>query len=152
MALDPLRHIKLTPYTPARTVFRNRDCYRVKVVASNENHMPKEIFGYQRTLLDPEQGTTCDEFSFICSPYDLTIYPKNSPDPAQFPQYFRKDTFDIYVPGIGEAAEVLADVEAQVCHLVSLLNKLDKLVALPVIWCPSEPAPATDHSSDTSIL
>lgn len=131
-------HIKLTPYTPDVVRFKGRDTFRVKIVASDGHNMPNEIFGHKRTLVDSVTNTQQDEFCFVCSPYDLTIYPANEPDPEQSPQFFRKDTIDILVPGVEMAEEVILEVQAQVNALISLLKALDRLNAADVIYCPAD--------------
>jgi hypothetical protein len=131
--------IKLTASTPSIVKFKGRDTFRVQIVASDAEDMPNEIFGHQRTLVDPDTNTYQDEFCFVCSPYDLSIYPANEPDPEQFPQFFRKATIDILVPGVEIAQEVIEEVQEQVCHLITLLNKLDELEAATPVWCPSPP-------------
>ena len=131
--------IKLTPSTPSIVKFKGRDTFRVQIVASDGENVPNEIFGHQRTLVDPLTSEYQDEFCFVCSPYDLSIYPANEPDPEQFPQFFRKDTIDILVPGIEIAQEVITEVQEQVCHLITLMEKLDELEAAAPVWCPSPP-------------
>lgn len=131
--------IKLTPYTPSIVKLDGRDTFRVRIVASDGEGMPNEIFGHQRTLVNPDTLEYQDEFVFVCSAYDLSIYPAEEPSESQSPAFFRKDTIDILVPGVEMAAEVIAEVQAQVCHLVVLLEKLDELEALPPVWCPSPP-------------
>src|SRR5262249_612577 len=111
-------HIKITPYTPQVVRFRGEDTFRVRILASDANRMPNEIFGHQRSIIDYDTNATLDEFCFVCSPLDLVTYPAGSPNPDQFPAFFRKDTIDILVPGVTMAADVIADVEAQVCRLV----------------------------------
>jgi hypothetical protein len=131
--------IKLTPATPSIVKFEGRDSFRIQITASDAENLPNEIFGHQRTLVDPDTSTTQDEFAFVCSPYDLSIYPANEPDPEQFPQYFRKATIDILVPGVEMAQEVITEVQEQVCHLITLLEKLDELEAGTPVWCPDAP-------------
>lgn len=135
----PTYRIKLTTSTPEVTKFKGRDTFRVIVVASDAEEMPNEIFVHQRTLVDPYTNDTQDEFCFIASPYDLSIYPANEPSPTQSPAYFRKDTIDILVPGILIAEEVIAAVEEQVCHLITVLTKLCETTERDPVWCPSAP-------------
>jgi len=141
--------IKLTPFTPSFIKFRGRNVFRVKIVASDAEDMPNEIFGHQRTLVDPDTNEYQDEFCFVCSPFDLSTYPANEPDPTQTPQFFRKDTIDIYVPGIEIAESTISSVQEQVCHLITLLGKLDELNEGAATWCPS--APDEESSSSSSL-
>lgn len=128
--------VKLTPYTPEVVVFRGKDTFRVKVVASNANDMPSEIFGHQRTPIDTATSTYQDEFVFVCTAYDLSTYPTNAPDTSQDPPFFRKDTLDILVPNIETGNKVIEEVKDQVAVLVADLFKLDVLNAGTVEWVP----------------
>lgn len=131
--------IKLTPFTPELIKFLGRDTFRVKVVASDGEGLPNEVFLHQKTLVDPNTNSQQDEFVAVCSPYDLSIYPANTPAVDQSPAFFRKDTIDILVPGTEMAQDVINAVLEQVCHLITLLEKLDELEALAPVWCPSPP-------------
>ncbi len=139
--------IKLTIAQPTRVAYNGRDTFRVQVTASDGENMPNEIFGHKQWVSDYETNELCDEFCFICSPYDISTYPANEPDPEQVPPYFRKATLDIYVPGTGAAGTVIQAIETQVCGLVALLDQLDVLDNVQVAWCPSAP---DDDSSDSS--
>lgn len=147
---DTVRRIKLQFFSPLRVRLAGFDSFRVKVVASDGNLIPNEIFGFQRTLIAGDVPQTCDEFQFVCSAYDLSIYPVDEPDPEQSPQFFRKDTIDILVPGVGAADEAMADIEAQVCRLITTLNLLDNLDSGSVVWCPGPPPDDESDTSDTS--
>jgi len=129
--------IKLTPYTPEVVEFEGKDTFRVKIVASNATDMPVEIFGHQRTPIDPATSTYQDEFVFVCTAYDLSTYPANTPDMSQDPPFFRKDTMDILVPNIVAGNKVIEEVKAQVHILVADLFKLDALNLGTVEWVPS---------------
>lgn len=95
--------------------------------------MPSEIFAHFRRLVDAETGRTSDEFSHVCSPFDLTLYPANAPDPAQFPQYFRKSTVDILLPSLAALEEAWSAINAEVGELVEALNRLDRLVVADTV-------------------
>lgn len=129
--------IKLTPYTPEVVAFEGKDTFRVKIVASNATDMPVEIFGHQRTPIDPATSTYQDEFVFVCTAYDLSTYPANTPNMSQDPPFFRKDTMDILVPNIVAGNKVIEEVKAQVHILVADLFKLDALNLGTVEWVPS---------------
>jgi len=133
----PDYRIKLTPYTPSVVEFRGKDTFRVKIVASNATDMPVEIFGHQRTPIDPATSTYQDEFVFVCTAYDLSTYPANTPSSSQDPPFFRKDTMDILVPNVVTGNSVIAEVKAQVHTLIADLVKLDALNLATVEWVPS---------------
>jgi len=128
--------IKLTPSSPEIVKFKGRDTFRLQVVASDGENLPNEIFGHQRTLIDANTSTTADEFCFICSPYDLSIYPANAPAAEQSPAFFRKDTIDILLPGVEKYEEVWGSIQTQVCALITLLESLDDLNTGTAVWCP----------------
>ena len=130
--------IKLTPYTPSRVKLAGRDTFRLRIVASNGEDMPNEIFLHQRTLIDAVEETTRDEFVCIASAFDMSIYPINDPEETQSPAFFRKDTMDIYLPSVTVVDEVIDEVEAQVAALINVMRTLDELSALEPIWIPDE--------------
>lgn len=146
----PTPRIKLTPYAPELVRRKGRDTFRVKVQASDAANMPNEIFGYQRTLLDPHTGEQLDEFCFVCSPFDLVTYPANEPRAGQLPAFFRKSYVDILVPGLQTVQETLDEIEQQVCHLVTTLKTQCEVAALEPYWCPAPPPDA--EPDDSSIL
>jgi hypothetical protein len=131
--------IKLIVESPTRVAFKGRDSFRIRVTASSGVNMPEEIFGHQKTLVDPYTEETQDEFVFVCSPYDLSIYPANVPDEEQSPAFFRKSTVDILVPGIDMAEEVITSISEQVDELVKLLNRLDTLDEQTSTWYSENP-------------
>lgn len=131
--------IKLTPYTPEIVRFKGRDTFRVRIVASDATDMPNEIFLHQKTLVNPNDGSTQDEFVAVCSPYDLSIYPANTPAAEQSPAFFRKSEIDILVPGVEISSDVITSVMEQVSHLISVMNSLDEMEAQTPVWYPSAP-------------
>lgn len=132
--------IKLVFSTPSIVRYRNDETLRLAVTASNGTDMPDEIFLHQKSLVDVNTDLECDEFVAICSPYDLSIYPANEPDEDQIPPFFRKATLDILLPGVGTLVDVQADIEKQVCRLISLLDDLDTVSEVTEVWCPNEPS------------
>lgn len=138
--------IKLTTQSPEVTKFKFRDVFRIRIIASDSEDMPSEIFLYQKTLVNPQTGEDTDEFIAICSPFDLSIYPANEPNPTQDPPFFRKDTIDVLLPSVETVDTFVTSVQEQVCHLISLLKKLDDISTTSVIWCPEAP----DESSSSS--
>ena len=133
------RRIKLTIQTPESAVFSDREVFRVRIAASDAENMPNEVFGYQKTLIDPHTGLTQDEFSFVASAFDLSTYPSTAPQPGQLPAYFRKSTIDVLMPGLSTAQEFIAQIEAEVSRLIYLMNRLDELTAATSVWIPSPP-------------
>ena len=142
------RAIKLTFSTPAVVKFKGRDTFRVQVVASDGVDIPDEIFGHQRTLVDPYTLTYQDEFCFVCSALDLSTYPANEPNSEQSPPFFRKAVADFLTPGVATAQEAIAEIRKEVECLISSLNQLDELEPGSEEWVGPEPV---DDSSESSI-
>ena len=144
-------NIKLTPSTPDIMRFKGRDTFRLVVVASDAVNMPNEIFGHQRKLVDPDTNELQDEFCFVCSPYDLSAYPANAPDPLQSPQFYRLDTLDILLPSVTTYDEVWTSIQNQVAVLISTMKSLDRLNVNTPVWIPEEPASSSSSSSSSII-
>lgn len=134
------RAVRLDITTPNKILFKGRDTFRVVITVAEAIDMPKEIFGFQRTLIDPYTGREADEFQFVCSAYDLSAYPANVPNPAQIPAYFRKSQIDVLVPGLIIAERFIDAVKEQVCTLRVQMDTLDRLGTPVSIWCGPEPA------------
>lgn len=109
------------------------DGFRLQITASDAVNMPAEVFAHFRRLVDPETGRMTDEFSHVCSAFDLTVYPANEPDPSQFPQYFRTATVDILLPSLQAVEEGWKAINLEVRELVRALNRLDRLVVAETI-------------------
>jgi hypothetical protein len=101
--------------------------------------MPTAIFGFQQTLVDPVTGQQQDEFSFVCSPYELSIFPANAPNPTQSPAYFRKSEIDILLPTVAMFETTKEEITSQVTRLISLLEALDTLSVTDVVVLGSPP-------------
>jgi len=150
------RGITLVREELARTFVKNRgDAFRLRITAVDNVLMPKHIFAHQRRLVDPYDGTTGDEFCFITSPFDATIYPASEPDVQQFPQFFRKDVVDILLPSSEAADEAWSAIHSQVCNLVAAYNRLDALVPAETVRCgddlTAEESSSESNSSSASL-
>jgi len=139
--------IKLTFQSPDITEFLGRNTLRMVVTASDAEDLPNEIFLHQKTVVNMALAETQDEFVAICSPYDLSDYPADTPTPTQSPQFFRKATIDILLPGIGYFQDVKNEIEAQVRHLLTLLPQLDNLEVTDEVWIPTAPVESSSESS-----
>ena len=133
------RGISLIREELEKTFLANRgDVFRLRITAVDEMLMPRHIFAHQRTLVDPFGGTATDEFCFITSPFDATIYPIDNPDLNQFPQFFRKDVVDFLVPSTEIAEDCWTAIHTQVCNLVDSYNRLDTLLEVETVRCGEE--------------
>lgn len=142
--------VKLTPSAPETVRFLGRNTLRMRIVASDAENMPNEIFLHQRIPVDLSAGETQDEFLAICSPFDLSAYPVGDPADGQSPAFFRKAEIDVLLPGIDTSNAFLAEVVAQVSHLTELLQGLDRLETGQSVWCPSAPDEEDSSSSSSS--
>ena len=145
------RGVSLVREEIAREFVKNRgDAFRLRITAVDNVLMPKAIFAHQRRLVDPYDGSTGDEFCFIASPFDCTIYPANAPDANQFPQFFRKATVDILLPSTEAAAETWSAIHTQVCNLVAAYNRLDALLVVETVRCGGDLEPEVSASESGS--
>lgn len=140
------RHIRLVAMSPEPVKFFDRKGFRVVIRVEEAVNMPKEIFGFHRVSVDALTGKSQDEFSFVCSPYDLATYPANLPDDSKDP-YFRKDSLDVVLPSVSAAQKFIDAVYEEVGMLVRLLCELDKLQVVRDAWIPGPPEGSSSSSS-----
>jgi len=143
--------ITLTFQTPEPVAFEGREVFRLVCTASNGVNVPNEVFGHEKTLVDPVTGMQQDEFSFICSPYELSIFPANEPDPTQSPQFFRKASLDILLPSVQIFADTKDAIESQVSRLLDLLNLLDELQNTQIVTLTAGTASEDSSSSSSDV-
>jgi hypothetical protein len=130
------RQVTLSRSAQERIFVPNRgEAFRLRVEALYPEGLPAEIFAHQKRLIDPATGETGDEFCFVCSPFDLTIYPANEPEPTQFPQFFRKSVVDILLGTQALADDLWRNLQQEVNELISALNKLDVLGEAETVLC-----------------
>lgn len=141
--------ITLTFQTPEPVTFRGREVFRLVCTASGGTNMPNEIFGHQKALVDPTTGLQQDEFSFICSPYELSIFPANEPSVSQSPAFFRKAEIDILLPTVTMYTDTKAEITSQVDRLLTLLEALDTLQVEDVVTLSAGTADSTSSSSES---
>lgn len=145
------RGISLVREEIVKTFVKNRgDVFRLRITAQDEVLMTRYIFAHQRTLLDPYEGSQFDEFCFIASPFDCTIYPVGEPDINQYPQFFRKDTIDILLASTEMAEDAWEAIREHVCNLVAAYNRLDALVQVETTRCGGELETVESVSESTS--
>lgn len=133
------RFIKLLRSPQARQAVPSQGLgFRMKIEATEAEGLPLEIFGHQRVAVDPDDENVKDEFIFVCSPYDLTLYPANTPDSEQSPPYFRKAVVDVVLPAQTTADEMWDAIKTEVCILIEALNAMDVLVEAEEFVCGEE--------------
>jgi len=130
------RGISLRRLEQSRVFVPNRgEAFRLVIVAEDAVQMSEEVFAHQKRLVDPYTGETGDEFVFVCSPFDLTIYPASEPDPTQFPPFFRKAQIDLLLPSTEAAETAWTVIYGEVCELVAAMNRNDRLAEGETIRC-----------------
>jgi hypothetical protein len=135
------RSLKLTFEAPAIGLFEGRSCYRMRVVASEGDGVPDEIFLWTKAPANPIGGKVRNRFQTICGPFELGIgpgapdepLPIGAPDEAEFPPEFRSDVMDILLPSTESYAEVKRQVIALVRELLLALDRLDTLAVEDVV-------------------
>ncbi len=134
------RSIRLRRSAQARQAVPNQGLgFRLKITAVTASGLPTAIFGYQRVAVAPHDPELYkDEFLFVCSPYDLTLYPEGAPDDTQSPAFFRKDEIDVVVASQTVANELWNAVKQEVCVLIDALNAMDVLVTAEDFVCGEE--------------
>lgn len=125
------RGITLTREQSARVLVANRgDAFRLRVTASAAEGLDNEIFIHQRLLSDPEAVGIANDYVCVCTPYDLTIYPKNDPDVSQFPPFFRLSVIDILLPTSAAVEEAWIAIRSDVDSLLSAMARLSRMTVL----------------------
>lgn len=137
------RAIQLHIQTPEPMQFQGRGVFRVVIDVVQAVNIDEEIFLHQRTVVDPIQNEYMDQFLAVCSPFDLSIYPANAPDPTQDPPFFRKSQIDFLLPTVDFAQEVTNEVQRQVRSMLDTANQLDQLTPGYTVWEPAEPSTTT---------
>lgn len=140
------RHVHLRFFTPEPAKFLGRPCFLCRVEVDEAIGMPREIFAFQRTPIDTAAGEFQDEFSFVCSPYDLSVYPVGEPHPDMSPAYFRKAEISILLPSVSAYDKFAEEIKNQVAALIHMMNKLDDLVVQSEAWIPGPPESSSSSS------
>ena len=135
--------IQLRVQEPSRELFYGKSAFRVVIDVIDSVDVPPEIFGHQSTLIDPTAGTTQDEFLFVCSAFDLSIYPANAAADEQDPPFFRKAGIDVLLPNLATATEFIESVKEQLANLLWQMNALDQLEVVDEVWLPLGYTPPT---------
>lgn len=121
--------------------------FRFKIQAIEAADMPLKIFAHQQAVESPHSATVKEEFVFVCSAFDLTLYPADEPDTTQSPAYYRKDLIDVVVASQAMADEFWDAVKQEVCNLVKALNAMDVLVVAEDYVCGEQDS---EEDSDES--
>lgn len=135
--------IQLRTQEPSRELFHGRSSFRVVMDVLAAENVPLEIFGHQATLIDPTTEEAQDEFLFVCSAFDLSIYPANAPAEEQDPPFFRKSGIDVLLPSLELATLFIDSVKEQVNHLLRQMEALDDIEVVDEIWLPIGYTPPT---------
>jgi hypothetical protein len=122
------RTIKLDRDALEKVTLDGQDLFKLRITASSASLMPVAIFSYQRRPVEPKDPEkVVEEFMFVATPYDATVYPVDDPDPTQWPSFFRRDFIELYVPSSEIAESIWNQVDLEVKALVAAYKRLDYL-------------------------
>lgn len=117
--------------------------FRVKITATPRTpaDMTGAIFALQNTIIDPYKSTSVAQFAFVCSPYQLSEFPEDTPSSTGYMQFYRKNTIEVYFQSQQDAHTFWTDIKLAVDSLVDRLERNDDsvLVAQTAIWVPDAP-------------
>jgi hypothetical protein len=117
--------------------------FRVKITAVPKTaaDMTGSIFALQNTIIDPYKSTSVAQFAFVCSPYQLSEFPEDTPTSTGYMQFYRKDTIEVYFQSQRDANTFWGEIKLAVDSLVDRLERNDDsvLVAQTAIWVPDAP-------------
>lgn len=136
---DTTRRIKLTPSFQRYFVANVVDGYRFRIVASDENLMPKEIFRYYRYPANALTGALVDECTGVCSWMDLEELPTGEPRDTDCPQAYRLSYVDQVVESKHAALEAWELYQQDVRLLKETLDFGDTLDEAEAVWIGTEP-------------
>lgn len=109
--------------------------FRLRVTTKDAVMMPAHIFIHEQRLADPAVLDVAEDFVYVASPFDVTIYPTTAPTPGQYPAYFRKDQVDIVLPSTAAAEAAWAAIRDAVYVLVDAYDRLDTLTVVEETRC-----------------
>lgn len=143
------RYLKLTRLQQERVTLPNKgNGFRVVIEASDGVGMPDEIFGFERTLIDPYNNQYSENFAFICGPWDLVTWPVDEPREEDQPAYFRKSVLDLVLPAETYAEQFWEELKLELCNLIAALNAMDNLEEQDTFACGVTPNDDSDDPSD----
>ena len=121
----------------------NAAFFRVKVTATAQTpaDMTAAVFAFQQSLADPYKATTEEQFMFVCSPFQLSIFPEDSSEETSILQFYRKDEVEVFFQSQKDANQFWTDLKAAVDNLVDRLERNDDSVLEPqtAVWVPDAP-------------
>ncbi len=125
----PVRGVNLVKQPLERVFVPDRGEYlRLQIAAEDEVLMPNQIFSFQKRPDNPhDQVEGQEEFLFIATPFDVTIYPVGSKDAEQVPGFYRKSSLDVLVASTEIAKFIIDSVDRDVAGLIANYNRLDTL-------------------------
>jgi len=103
------------------------DAFRLRITAHDAVDMPVRIFLHENRLINVDTGDTIPDFLTVVSPFDLTLYPEDTPSGSQVPAFFRLAVADFLLPSQAYADAAWAEIQAQTTALIAALNKYDVL-------------------------
>ena len=125
--------VSLQPYAQRVYIPNTTDVFRIRLVATTAQNMPKEVFRYLQVA--PQLGAVAPvgEFSGVCSPLELSQLPVAAPDPTAAIPWFRAASVELDFISRAAALETLNRITAEVRNLAKTMRVADDLVALSPI-------------------
>jgi hypothetical protein len=135
------RHIRLTRYAAQTVAFNNYGAYRlrIEVTAVEGPDLDENIFIYQRNPPSAYTDLSCDTFQAVAGPPQLAATPAGEPDPDMNWPYYRLNYVELDVASTAQAEAIWNEIQAEVCALVSAMDRLTQLQAVQDVWCPAPP-------------
>lgn len=125
--------------------------FRMRMVASDNEMMPKTVFGLRNTLRDPHTSFYVVEFCFIASPEDFAAYPVDAPNETQSPPFYLSAIADCIYASRDLALAAWEASHMQVCELVEALNRKDELIVAEAVRCGAEDTETSESSTSVSV-
>jgi hypothetical protein len=142
------RRIRLTRYAATVVNFNNYGAYRlrIEVTAAEGPDLDEYIFIYKRNPPSAYTAQSCDTFEAVAGPSQLATYPAVEPNADQGWPYYRLNYVELDVASTAQADSIWNEIQAEVCVLVSAMERLTKLQAVDDVWCPEPPASPSQSS------
>jgi len=142
------RRIKLTRYAAQAVKFNNYGAYRLRIeVTSVEGpDLDEYVFIYKRNPPSAYTDLNCDNFEAVAGPPQMALYPAGEPNADQGWPFYRLNYVELDVASSAQADAIWNEIQAEVCVLVSAMNRLDDLQVVEDVWCPSAPDSGSESS------
>jgi hypothetical protein len=140
----------LTRYAANTVNFNNYGAYRIRieVTAVEGPDLDEFIFIYKHNPPSAYTDQSCDTFEAVAGPPQLATYPAGQSNADQGWPYYRLNYVELDVASTAQADAIWNEIQAEVCALVSAMERLTQLQAVDDVWCPGPPD-STSQSSQS---